>query len=118
MAFSPITHLRHFDIAVPDYQKQIDFYKNHWGLTVMEDDGGVIYFAAEGSPEQYSVRVRKSDEKRLDLVSFGAADRTAVDQLASDLIAKGVQLVGEPDDVKTLGGGYGFRFFDLEGRTI
>ena len=52
MAFSPITHLRHFDIAVPDYEKQIDFYKNHWGLTVMEDDGGVTYFAAEGSPEQ------------------------------------------------------------------
>ena len=33
MAFSPITHLRHFDIAVPDYQKQVEFYKNHWGLT-------------------------------------------------------------------------------------
>ena len=89
MAFSPITHLRHFDIAVPDYEKQIDFYKNHWGLTVMEDDGGVTYFAAEGSPEQYSVRVRKSDEKRLDLVSFGAADRAAVDQLASDLDRQG-----------------------------
>jgi len=25
MAFSPITHLRHFDIAVPDYQKQVEF---------------------------------------------------------------------------------------------
>ena len=50
MAFSPITHLRHFDIAVPDYQKQVEFYKNHWGLTEMENDGGVTYFAAEGSP--------------------------------------------------------------------
>ena len=118
MAFSPITHLRHFDIAVPDYQKQVEFYKNHWGLTEMENDGGVTYFAAEGSPEQYSVRVRKADEKRLDMVAFGAADKASVDQLASDLIAKGVKLIGEPDDVKTLGGGYGFRFFDLEGRTI
>ena len=118
MAFSPITHLRHFDIAVPDYQKQVEFYKNHWGLTEMENDGGVTYFAAEGSPEQYSVRVRKADEKRLDMVAFGAADKAPVDQLASDLIAKGVKLLGEPDDVKTLGGGYGFRFFDLEGRTI
>ena len=75
MAFSPITHLRHFDIAVPDYQKQVEFYKNHWGLTEMENDGGVTYFAAEGSPEQYSVRVRKAEEKRLDLVAFGAADK-------------------------------------------
>jgi len=118
MAFSPITHLRHFDIAVPDYQKQVEFYKNHWGLTEMENDGGVTYFAAEGSPEQYSVRVREAEEKRLDMVAFGAADKASVDQLASDLIAKGVKLIGEPDDVKTLGGGYGFRFFDLEGRTI
>ena len=62
--------------------------------------------------------MRKADEKRLDLVAFGAADKASVDQLASDLIAKGVKLIGEPDDVKTLGGGYGFRFFDLEGRTI
>ena len=118
MNFSPITHLRHFDIAVPDYDKQVDFYKNHWGLTEMYSDKTVTYFAAEGSPEQYCVRVRKDDDKRLDLVSFGLEDRAAVDQLAADLIAKGVQLISEPDVVETLGGGYGFRFFDLEGRTL
>ena len=50
MVFSPITHIRHFDIAVPDFEKQIEFYKNHWGLTVQHDDGNVVYFAAEGSP--------------------------------------------------------------------
>ncbi|KAE8765377.1 VOC family protein [Georgenia thermotolerans] len=118
MAFSPITHIRHFDIAVPDFEKQVEFYKNHWGLTVQHDDGDVVYFAAEGSPEQYVTRVRRSADKRLDLVAFGAADRQAVDTLAQDLGRAGVQLVSEPTDLKTLGGGYGFRFFDLEGRTI
>lgn len=118
MSFSPITHIRHFDIAVPDFDKQIEFYKNHWGLTVQHDDGDVVYFAAEGSPEQYVTRVRKSDDKRLDLVAFGAADAQAVDELASNLIASGVQLINEPGAVQTLGGGYGFRFFDFEGRTI
>lgn len=118
MAFSPITHIRHFDIAVPDFEKQIDFYKNHWGLTVQHDDGNVVYFAAEGSPEQYVTRVRRSVDKRIDLVAFGAADRKSVDKLAQDLGTSGVHLVTEPGDLKTLGGGYGFRFFDLEGRTI
>jgi catechol 2,3-dioxygenase-like lactoylglutathione lyase family enzyme len=118
MSFSPITHIRHFDIAVPDFDKQIEFYKDHWGLTVQHDDGNVVYFAAEGSPEQYVTRVRKSDDKRLDLVAFGAADSTAVDDLAEKLISSGVQLISEPDELQTLGGGYGFRFFDLEGRTI
>lgn len=118
MAFSPITHLRHFDIAVPDYDKQVDFYSNHWGLKATTDGSDLTYFAAEGSPEQYVVRVRKAQDKRLDLVSFGAADRQSVDDLAASLASKGVQLVSEPDLVQTPGGGYGFRFFDLEGRTI
>lgn len=63
-------------------------------------------------------RVRKSDNKRLDLVSFGAADAADVDALAESLIASNVQLVTEPGQLHTLGSGYGFRFFDLEGRTI
>ena len=32
--------------------------------------------------------------------------------------AEGVQLVGEPGELQTAGGGYGFRFFDIDGRTI
>ena len=28
-----ITHLRHVDLAVPDYGTQLDFYTNTWGLT-------------------------------------------------------------------------------------
>ena len=96
MSFSPITHIRHFDIAVPDFDQQVEFYKNHWGLTVQHDDGDVVYFAAEGSPEQYVTRVRRSADKRLDLVAFGAADRTAVDTLAQNLTASGIKLVFEP----------------------
>ena len=118
MSFSPITHLRHVDLAVPDYNVQVAFYKDHWGLTPVGSDSGVTYFAAEGSPEQYIVRVRNAQDKRIDLVSFGAADRTAVDGLAQRLGSTGVTLVSEPGDLQTPGGGYGFRFFDLEGRTI
>ena len=56
----PITHLRHVDIAVPDYEKQVAFYEQQWGLTEVGTDGDVTYFAAEGSPEQYVVRVRRA----------------------------------------------------------
>jgi len=113
-----ITHLRHVDIAVPDYAKQVDFYAGIWGLTPVADDSGLTYLAAEGSPEQYSVRIRRAAEKRLDLISFGAATPADVDALASRLAAAGVQLVSEPRDIDTPGGGYGFRFFDNDGRTI
>lgn len=118
MSFSPITHLRHVDVAVPDYDKQVEFYKNQWGLATTGSERDVSYFAAEGSPEQYIVRVRKSAEKRLDLVAFGAADRASVDALAARLGSQGVKIVSEPDVLQTPGGGYGFRFFDIDGRTV
>jgi catechol 2,3-dioxygenase-like lactoylglutathione lyase family enzyme len=118
MSSTLITHLRHVDLAVPDYLKQVAFYRDHWGLAPVGTDSGLTYFAAEGSPEQYIIRVRDSAEKRLDLVSFGAENPSAVNTLAEQLGQAGVTLIFEPRDLQTPGGGYGFRFFDLEGRTI
>jgi catechol 2,3-dioxygenase-like lactoylglutathione lyase family enzyme len=113
-----ITHLRHVDLAVPDYAKQLAFYEGTWGLTKVADDDGIAFLAAEGSPEQYVVRLRRDQQKRMDLVAFGAVDGTAVDALAAQLIADGVQVISEPDKLDTPGGGYGFRFFDVDGRVV
>src|SRR3954471_24174759 len=111
-----ITHLRHVDLAVPDYAKQLAFYTNTWGLKAEHSDTGVTFLAAEGSPEQYIVRLRKGTDKRIDLISFGAATTVDVDTLAGRLARDGVTLIDEPGTLRTPGGGYGFRFFDNEGR--
>lgn len=113
-----ITHLRHVDLAVPDYDRQLEFYTTMWGLDAETTDEGLAFLAAAGSPEQYSVRLRKAAEKRLDLIAFGAASRTGVDALAERLGRSGVTLINEPDRMQTPGGGYGFRFFDIDGRTV
>jgi catechol 2,3-dioxygenase-like lactoylglutathione lyase family enzyme len=113
-----ITHLRHVDLAVPDFGTQLDFYTNTWGLTAEHSDSGLAFLAAEGSPEQYVVRLREATDKRIDLISFGTATPADVDTLAGSLAADGVQLVSEPGTLQTPGGGYGFRFFDNEGRTV
>jgi catechol 2,3-dioxygenase-like lactoylglutathione lyase family enzyme len=113
-----ITHLRHVDLAVPDHARQLDFYTNAWGLKPEHSDTGLTFLAAEGSPEQYVVRLRKAADKRIDLIAFGAATAADVDTLAGRLATAGVQLVSEPADLQTPGGGYGFRFFDNEGRTV
>ena len=113
-----ITHLRHVDLAVPDYDKQFEFYTTMWGLEPTVTDDGIAFLAAAGSPEHYSVRLRRATEKRLDLIAFGAATPADVDALAARLGADGVQLVGEPGKMQTPGGGYGFRFFDNDGRTV
>jgi catechol 2,3-dioxygenase-like lactoylglutathione lyase family enzyme len=113
-----ITHLRHIDLAVPDHAKQLDFFTGAWGLKAEHTDTDLTYLAAEGSPEQYVVRLRKAAEKRIDLIAFGAATPADVDSLAAQLGADGVKLVSEPGSLQTPGGGYGFRFFDNEGRTV
>ncbi|MET3354357.1 UNVERIFIED_ORG: catechol 2,3-dioxygenase-like lactoylglutathione lyase family enzyme [Xanthobacter viscosus] len=113
-----LTHLRHVDIAVPDFERQVAFYTETWGLTIADSDAGIAFLAAEGSPERYSVRIRRAEEKRLDLISFGAETEADVDQLALVLGTAGIQLVTEPERLRTPGGGYGFRFFDVDGRVI
>jgi catechol 2,3-dioxygenase-like lactoylglutathione lyase family enzyme len=113
-----VTHLRHVDLAVPDLDRQLDFYTGTWGLKLEHDDTGVAFLAAEGSPEQYVVRLRRSPDKRIDLIAFGAASAADVDTLAERLGRDGLRLVTEPGQLATPGGGYGFRFFDNEGRTI
>lgn len=115
---SLITHLRHVAIAAPDLDRQLAFYRDQWGLTATESDTGVHFLAAEGSPEQYVVRVRKDDQKRLDLVAFGAASTEDVDTLAIQLAQQGVTIIHEPQKLDTPGGGYGLRFFDGDGRVV
>jgi catechol 2,3-dioxygenase-like lactoylglutathione lyase family enzyme len=118
MAKSRVTHLRHVGVAVPDFEGLTDFYGGIWGLKRIDGEPDVAYFAAEGSPEQYIYRVRRADEKRLDLISFGAVNRETVDALSADLSAAGTKLISEPGPLQTPGGGYGFRFFDPDGRTV
>jgi catechol 2,3-dioxygenase-like lactoylglutathione lyase family enzyme len=118
MTESLITHLRHVDLAIPDYNKQLEFYTQIWGLTEVATDNGIAFLAAEGSPERYIIRLRRDNDKRLDLVSFGAATDADVDTLAEHLISKDVKLATDPQQLNTEGGGYGLRFFDLDGRTV
>ena len=114
-----ITHLRHVDLAVPDYDRQLEFYTDHLGPHRRHD----ATTASRSSPPRAhpsSTRAAApgAAEKRLDLIAFGAADPAAVDALAERLGADGVQLVSEPGTLQTPGGGYGFRFFDIDGRTV
>ncbi|MDT7566891.1 MAG: hypothetical protein QOC67_5140 [Pseudonocardiales bacterium] len=118
LSTSPITHLRHVGMAVPDYGAAVEFNRVLWGLTPVADDGDVTFFAAEGSPEQYILRIRRSPDKRLDLIAFGAESEEAVDALAERLGRAAVRLDREPDKLDTPGGGYGFRFFDPDGRLV
>jgi catechol 2,3-dioxygenase-like lactoylglutathione lyase family enzyme len=116
-----ISHLRYLALAVNNFEAEHAFLTTSWGLTEVStgsaDGGRVVYLAAEGSPEPYVVRLREG-EKRIDLVAFGSQDRADVDALHARLVDSGVKIVHPPRSLDQFGGGYGFRCFDLDGRTI
>ena len=121
MAPHLISHLRHLALAVPGFDQEHEFLTKYWGLTEVAtssvDGGRVSYLAAEGSAEPYVVRLREGT-KRIDLISFGAASRDDVEALHARLAGAGVRIVHPPRELAEPGGGYGFRFFDVDGRTV
>src|SRR4051812_203438 len=108
-----VSRLRYVALASPDFDRAVEFYGGVWGLKRVEGEPDVAYFAAEGSTEQYVVRLRRAAEKRIDVVGFEAPDAATVDALATSLASDGVRFASEPGALQTPGGGYGFRFFDL-----
>jgi catechol 2,3-dioxygenase-like lactoylglutathione lyase family enzyme len=112
-----ISHLRYLALAVEDFDTEREFLTRHWALTEVAREGDVSYLATEGSPENYVLRLRRGT-KRIDLISFGAHSATDVDTLFAELTAKGVQFIHGPQTLTQPGGGYGMRFFDIDGRTV
>jgi catechol 2,3-dioxygenase-like lactoylglutathione lyase family enzyme len=114
-----ISHLRYLALAVPNFDEELHFLTHHWGLTEVARDmtDDVVYLAAAGSPEPYSVRLRRAD-KRIDLIAFGAHTAADVDSVHQRLDAAGVQIIHAPQPLAQPGAGYGFRFFDVDGRTV
>ncbi len=113
-----ITHVRYVALGVRNYDAQVGFYRDLWGLAPEHSETGVCYLAAEGSADPYALRLRGAAEDRVDLVSFAVPTRADVDWYAERLLARRVPLIGRPGELQTAGGGYGVRFHDPEGRTL
>ncbi len=118
MSDARVNKLRYVAVAVTDLASERKFLTDIWGLREVAGDGDIVYFAAETSTEPFIYRLRQADEKRLDLISFGTESSADVDEIAARLRDSGVQLISEPHILDAPGGGYGFRFFDPDGRTV
>ncbi len=113
-----ISHVRRVALGVPNLAQARDFYENHWGLEVVENDGERLYLGA-GCPEGHVLRLRQTAESRVDLVSLGCESAADVDQLAAQVAAHPEgKIISEPGPRQDFGGGYGFTFLDCDGRTI
>lgn len=118
MAEPSVCGLRYAALGVADLETESQFYREVWGLDEVAHSGDVAHFAAPGSSEAFCLRLRRTDTPRLDVIGFAADSRATVDALYQKLGHEGVQLIAAPGALSSPGGGYGFRFFDLDGHTL
>jgi catechol 2,3-dioxygenase-like lactoylglutathione lyase family enzyme len=113
-----ITYVRHVGLGVPDLAAAREFYEHHWQLEVVDVQEGLVYLGA-ACPESHVLRLRATEEPRVDLLSLAADTREAVDR-AADRVARHPtsRLILEPGVRQDLGGGYAMRFLDCDGRTV
>lgn len=113
-----VTDLQYVAHAVPDLTAERKFYGETWGLTEVGEEDGKVYFAAEGSPHPFVIRLRQDDEKKTDLIGYSAASKADVDAIYAQAMAAGMKSIQEPGPAEGPQGGYAARFFDPEGRAI
>jgi catechol 2,3-dioxygenase-like lactoylglutathione lyase family enzyme len=113
-----VSDVRFIAYAVPDLERERRFYVDTWGLIEVAQQDGAVYFAAPGSPERFVVRLRQADVRSVELIGWAAASRADVDALHAHLVDFGAKIISAPAELTGLGGGYGFRVFDLDGHAL
>ncbi|RZF64024.1 oxidoreductase [Sphingomonas populi] len=113
-----VNDLHYVGLAVPDLAAERDFFGKTWGLVEVGEQDGKVYFAAEGSPHAFVIRLREDAERKTDLIGFSAEGRDAVDAIFAKAKAAGAKIIAEPGPADGPAGGYACRFFDPEGRAI
>ncbi|HEU0040919.1 MAG TPA: VOC family protein [Jiangellaceae bacterium] len=113
-----ISHVRHVSLGVPDLSKAREFYEKQWQLEVVATDDDRLYLGA-GCPESHVLRLRATDEPRVDLLSLAVSSSSEVDDVAGRVLQHpDAKMISEPAARQDLGGGYAFRFLDSDGRSV
>lgn len=112
---SKVSEIRYVGYGLPELEVERAFYRDVWGLREVVEQDGMVYFAAEGHDEHHVVRLRASEQKRIDVIALAGASRADVDALHGKVVDAGCRVIFAPRDLDEPGGGYGFRFFSPDG---
>lgn len=105
------------EIGVPDLEAAAAFYRDVWGLTVVEHTADACYLRAAG-PQYYVLALHCSAAPAFVRIVLGAAGRETVDALHERVRRAGGAVAAAPGAIAAPGGGYGFAFRDPDGREF
>jgi len=112
-----ITQLRHIDLLTPDPTALAHFYSQSWGLGLVGEIEGAYYLRSTAS-NYYQLGLHQGEQRAIQRLTFGLADRVAVDAAAVELAGRGVAMVSPPHALSGPDGGYGFQLVDPDGRCV
>ncbi|MFI6565078.1 VOC family protein [Streptomyces sp. NPDC050534] len=109
--------LRSVELLTPNFAEAAGFYEEVWGLEVVEAGHSASWLRGTGA-EHHALQLTRSETIGLGRLAFAVGTPAEVDEAARRLEARGIALVGGPGPLDQVGGGYGVRFHDLDGRLI
>ncbi|MFV8185736.1 MULTISPECIES: VOC family protein [unclassified Streptomyces] len=109
--------LRSVELLTPNFAEAAGFYEEVWGLEVVEAGHSGSWLRGTGT-EHHALQLTRSEKIGLGRLAFAVATPAEVDEAARRLEARGITLVTEPGALDQVGGGYGLRFHDLDGRLV
>lgn len=112
---SRVTEIRYVGYGVVEFDAEVAYYTDIWGLERVPSDDGMAWFKTQGHDEHHVIRLRKADANRIDVIALAANSRNDVDALWTRVAEAGGKIVHDPRALTTPGGGYGFRFFSPDG---
>lgn len=120
MTSEPIARLRKLravELRVPTLTESADFYAEVWGLEVVAAERDARWLRGTGD-EHHVLGLTRGERNGIGKISFALATPAEVDEAARRLSTRGILPVAGPGTLDQIGGGYGLRFTDPEGRLI
>ncbi|MCI3243470.1 VOC family protein [Streptomyces spinosisporus] len=109
--------LRSVELLTPNFAEAAGFYEEAWGLEVVEAGHSASWLRGTGT-EHHALQLTRSEKIGLGRLAFAVGTPAEVDEAARRLEARGITLVTELGPLDQVGGGYGLRFHDLDGRLV
>jgi catechol 2,3-dioxygenase-like lactoylglutathione lyase family enzyme len=114
---SRVTEIRYVGYGVTDFDTELAFYTEKWGLKLVKSTGDMAWLRTEGGDEPFTLRLRRSDANHVDVIALATESRADVDAL-HEAASKACRIIHPPRELTGPGGGYGFRCFTPEGLPL